>query len=382
MLLLISVLLLVVIGTSMIYSASSVKAEKDFQDSHFFLKRQLFRVLVGLVMMVIFVYIDYHDLQRYAWLLLLVSFMLLLLVLVAGRVVNGSRRAIYLMNFAFQPSEMAKYSLVLFLSGFLANRKTELKNFTDGLLPALIVIAVIIIPILLEPDLGTSVITLTISAIILFVSGISLYHLAAIAVPTACIITLILFNVDYQRHRLMTFIDTIRGVIEPPWQILQSLICFSNGGIWGMGLGNSRQKLFFLPQPFTDFIYSIIGEEMGFIGAVVVLALFLIIFWRGMWIALNAKDPEGRLLAVGITFTISIYAFVSMGIAVNLLPVTGIPLPFISYGGSALIMNFIAIGILLNISRQCNGAMKQESSSSRRKTSRSQTKRKSRRSGR
>lgn len=351
-LLLLSVLLLIVIGTAMIYSASSFKAEEQFGDSNYFLKKQLLRIFIGLVLMIIFFHIDYHDLQKLSWVLLIFSTLLLIYVLFKGLKINGSQRSFEIMNFVFQPSELAKYVLIIFLSYFITVKGNRIREFNNGLFPALLIIAMVLIPILLEPDLGTAIIILTITGILLFVGGSNLYHLSAISIFSVGAIAFVLANFSYQRARLFAFIDTVRGQIDPPWQVLQSLICFANGGLWGLGLGNSKQKLHFLPQPFTDFIFSIISEEAGFIGGTIVLFLFLVILWRGIWIALNAPDKQGMLLAVGITSSITIYALTSVAIAVNLLPITGIPMPFISYGGSSLVMNLIAIGILLNISTQ------------------------------
>ncbi|MBD3290908.1 hypothetical protein GF337_19025, partial [candidate division KSB1 bacterium] len=303
-------------------------------------------------LMIIFFHIDYHDLQKLSWVLLLVSVLFLIYVLLKGIKINGSRRSFEIMNFVFQPSEMAKYVLIIFLSYFISIKGKRIREFSNGLFPALLIIAFVLIPILLEPDLGTAIIILTIAGIMLFVGGSNLYHLSSISIFSVGAIAFVLANFQYQRARLLTFINTVRGEIDPPWQVLQSLICFANGGLWGLGLGNSKQKLHFLPQPFTDFIFSIISEEAGFIGATIVLSLFIVVLWRGTWIALNAPDKQGMLLAVGITSAITIYAFISVAIAVNLLPITGIPMPFISYGGSSLVMNLMAIGILLNISTQ------------------------------
>lgn len=351
-LLLIIVLLLVVTGISMIYSASNFKAKERFGDSNFFLKKQLVRVFIGLFFMVVLYYVDYHDLQRLSWLLLLITFFLLLYVLANGIKINGSRRSIYLMSFVFQPSEAAKYALIIFLSWFLVQKGKRIQDFANGLLPALIIIGIMVLPILLEPDLGTATLIFAVACIILFVSGVNLYHLMGLGFSALATITIILTNFSYQKSRLFMFIDTVRGVREPPWQVLQSLICFANGGFWGVGLGNSKQKLHFLPQPFTDFIFSIVTEETGFIGAFILLLLFLAFLWRGIWIALNAPDKQGKLLAVGITSSIILYAFASVAIVTNILPITGIPMPFVSYGGSALIMNLVGVGILLNISSQ------------------------------
>ncbi|MBN2008135.1 putative lipid II flippase FtsW [candidate division KSB1 bacterium] len=354
-LLLITVLLITVIGVSIVFSASSFKAKERYGDSSFYLKKQLVRVFIGLALMLVFFYIDYHDLQKLSWLMLLISLVLLIYVFINGARLNGSRRSFNLMGFMFQPSEAAKYSLILFISDYLARRQKEIKEFANGLLPALIVTGVLLLPILLEPDLGTSILILVIAGILLFVGGANLWHLFSIGALGLGTAAMLISSIAYQKSRFFQFVDAVRGMREPPWQVVQSLICFANGGFWGVGLGNSRQKYHFLPQPFTDFIYSILAEELGLIGAVFVLLLFMVLLWRGISIALNAPDSQGRFLAIGITSAILLYAFTSIAIVTNLFPITGIPLPFISYGGSAMMMNFMAVGILLNISSQCFG---------------------------
>lgn len=354
--LLITVLLLVSIGIALVFSASSFKAKERFGDSTFYLKGQLIRVLIGLTLMVIFYFIDYHDLQKHAWLLLLISLVCLIYVFVDGARLNGSRRSFSIVGFMFQPSEAARYSLILFVSYFLARNQDVIEDFKNGILPVLIVTGVMVVPIILEPDLGTSLLILLVVFIMLFVAGARIWQLFALGSTALGFAALLVTNISYQKVRFIQFVESVRGMREPPWQVVQSLICFANGGFWGVGLGNSRQKYHFLPQPFTDFIYSILAEEVGLIGAGFVLLLFLILLWRGISIAVNAPDSQGRFLAVGITASITLYAFVSVAIVTNLFPITGIPLPFISYGGSAMMMNLIAIGILMNISSQQQGA--------------------------
>ncbi|UCE04412.1 MAG: putative lipid II flippase FtsW [bacterium] len=364
-LLLTIVLLLAVIGTAAIYSASYFKAKEIHGDSHYFLKKQLFRLALGIVLLLIFMHIDYHLLQRVAPIILFITFCVLIYVLIGGNLYKGSRRSIPLFGFVFQPSEFAKYALVLFLSTYLVKKGDRIKNFNDGLLPTLLIIMFIIVPILLEPDLGTGIIVFLICCIVIFVAGASLYHLSGLAFSAVTVIAFLLSVFPYQKARLFKFIDSVKGTIEPPWQVTQSLISFGNGGLWGGGLGNSRQKLHFLPQPFTDFIFSIIGEEVGMIGCTLILLLAMIFMWRGIWIVLHAPDKQGQLLAIGITASIVVYAFFNAGIALNLLPITGITMPFISYGGSSLVMHFMAIGILLNISVQIKNPKSTGSASSR-----------------
>lgn len=350
--LLIIVLLLAVIGTAAIYSASFFKAKEGHGNSHYFLGKQLVRLVLGVILMLTFMKIDYHVLQRLAPIILLAIFLALVYVLIGGNLYKGSRRSFSLAGFVFQPSEFAKYALVLFLSQFLVKKGERIKNFADGLLPALLIIAIIIAPILMEPDLGNGVIIFIICCILIFVGGVSIYHLAGLGFTAVTIVAFLLVTFPYQKIRLLKFFNAVRGVQEPPWQVTQSLISFGSGGLWGVGLGNSKQKLHFLPQPFTDFIFSIIGEEVGLIGCTIILFLILTFMWRGLWIALHAPDKQGQLLALGITASIVVYAFFNAGIAANLLPVSGITMPFISYGGSSLVMNFMAMGILLNISVQ------------------------------
>ena len=351
-LLLMVILLLAVIGTAAVYSASYFKASEDYGNSHYFLGKQLIRLVMGIILMLIFMHIDYHTLQKFAPIVLLITFFVLVYVLVGGNLYKGSRRSFSLAGFVFQPSEVAKYALVLFLSAFLVKKGDRIKNFNDGLLPALLIVAFIILPILLEPDLGTGVIIFVICCIVIFVAGASMYHLSGLSFTAITTVAFLLTIFPYQKARLFKFINSVRGAIDPPWQVTQSLISFGNGGLWGVGLGNSRQKLHFLPQPFTDFIFSIIGEEVGLIGCTILFLFMLIFMWRGIWIALHAPDKEGQLLAVGITASIIVYAIFNAGIALNVLPITGITMPFISYGGSSLVVHLVAMGILLNISTQ------------------------------
>ncbi len=355
-LLLIIVLLLAVIGTSAVYSASYFKAREEQGNSHYFLEKQLIRLALGIGLMIIFMRTDYHRLQKFAPIILLITLLALIYVLIGGNYYKGSRRSFSLLGLMFQPSELAKYALVIFLSSFLVKKGDRIKSFSDGLLPALIIVFAIVFPILIEPDLGTGVIVFIICMIVIFTAGASLYHLAALSFAALSGVAFLITVFPYQKVRLFKFIDSVLGRIEPPWQVSQSLISFANGGLLGVGLGNSRQKLHFLPQPFTDFIFSIVGEEVGLIGCVLLLALFLMLMWRGLWIAIHAQDKEGQLLAVGVTASIVIFAFFNAGIALNLLPVTGVTMPFISYGGSSLIMHFMGVGILLNISRQARSS--------------------------
>lgn len=356
--LLIVVSLLVVIGIVMIYSASSFKAQSSHNDSHYFLKNQIKRVLLGLVLLIFAMKIDYHLILKASPYLLGFAFILLIYVLInpTDSLLKGSKRWIEIKGTMFQPSEFAKFALVFFLASFLSRKENVLDDFINGLLPALLVIGLIVVPILLEPNMGTTVIMLLITATMLFLGGAKLRHLGILALSTLGVILLFVKNIHYQKARFLMFIDTLRNLRKPPWQVKQSMISLGNGGFFGVGLGNSKQKLHFLPQPFTDFIYSIVGEELGFIGVVLIAVLFFILMFRGIRIAIKAPDREGLFLGIGITFSITYYFLINAGVAINILPITGVPMPFISYGGSSLIMTMFAIGVLLNISSQGDGA--------------------------
>jgi len=345
-------MLLAVFGTAAIYSASYFKAEEHFGNSHYFLGKQLMRLALGILLMLIFINIDYHVLQQIAPILFIVTVFVLIYVLIGGNYYKGSRRTIPIFSFIFQPSEFAKYALILFLSIFIVKKGDRIKDFNDGLLPTLMIIALIVGLILLEPDLSNGIIIFLISCVIVFVGGASIYHLSSLGILAITAVGFVISVFPYQKIRLFTFIDAVRGAEEPAWQVTQSLISLGNGGLWGVGLGNSRQKLHFLPQPFTDFIFSIIGEEIGLIGCSFFIILMLAFLWRGLWIAIHAPDKQGQLLAIGITSSIVIYSLFNTAIAINLFPVSGITLPFISYGGSSLVANFMAVGVMLNISSQ------------------------------
>lgn len=355
--LLIVIAILVVIGIGMIYSASSFKAQSKYNDSHYFLKNQIKRVLLGLALMLLAMKIDYHLIMKAAPYILGLAFILLIYVLInpTESLLKGSRRWIEIKGIMFQPSELAKFALVFFLAGFLSRKEDVLDDFADGLLPALLVIGLMIVPVMIEPNMGTTIILLLIAATMLFIAGAKPRHLAILALSTMAVIILFVKNIQYQKLRFLMFLDTLRGIRKPAWQVSQSMISLGNGGLFGVGLGNSKQKLHFLPQPFTDFIYSIVGEELGFIGAVLIATLFFILLFRGIRITIKAPDRVGLFLAIGITFSITYYFLINAGVATNLLPITGIPMPFISYGGSSLAMNMFAVGILLNISSQGAG---------------------------
>lgn len=357
-LLLAVVLGLLLFGLCFVYTASSARAERDYQDAAYFLKRQLINAAIALALMFVIMRVDYHSYLRYTPLIYWSVVVLLIFLLLAPSswAVRGSRRWIMLGAVQFQPSEIAKYAMVFYIGGNLASKNVDIQNFRDGLLPQLVLLGIVAVTVALEPDVGTASLILAIGAIMLFVGQARWWHLMLIGMGSAAALTPFLFRATYQRTRVLNFVASMFGDAQPAWQVKQSLISLGTGGILGLGLGQSRQKLLFLPDPHTDFIMAIVGEELGLIGTATVLALFLIFVIRGFQIASRAPDRTGQLLATGITVCIGLYAFVNAGVVTNLLPTTGLPMPFVSYGGSALVLNFFGVGVLLNIAGQANRA--------------------------
>jgi cell division protein FtsW len=351
--LLTTVMVLLLFSIFFIYTASSIRAERLYEDSAFFLKRQFVRLLIALVIMFCIVRVDYHRVLAYSppayWLAL--ALLVFLLFAPESWMIRGSRRWIMLGPMQFQPSEFAKYALIFYLAGNLTKPELDAENFVDGLLPQLILIGAVVLGVALEPDLGTALSIATVAFIMLFIAGARLGHLFLLIFGAVLAAVSMLWRVAYQRGRVESFVAAMFGDAEPAWQVRQSLISLGNGGLFGVGLGQSKQKLLFLPDPFTDFIMAIIGEELGLIGTLAVILLFFIVIWRGFHIAHRAPDRAGKLAAIGITSAIGLYALVNAGVVTHTLPTTGIPLPFISYGGSALMMNLFGIGVLLNISQ-------------------------------
>lgn len=344
--LLFTVLTLVIFGVVMVANASVVDATRTFGDELFFAKRQFWRALGGLFLLFVFSRLPYNIWNKFALPLFGATLLLLVLVLVPGlgTSAGGARRWIDLGVIDFQPAELAKFTLCIYFAHFFAKR--------TAILPFLAALVLVVGLVLAEPDLGTAAIITLFSAIIYFVSGANLtYFLALLPLGLVGGLGYILTS-SYRKERLLTFLNPTVDPQGASYHIRQVLIALGSGGLFGLGLGQSRQKYLFLPEPATDSIFAVIGEELGFIGGGVVIALFAFIIWRGFLIAGRAKDPFGRLLAVGITSWIGIQAFINLAAMVALIPLTGVPLPFLSYGGSALIFTLAAIGILLSISRK------------------------------
>lgn len=347
-----AVLILVGIGIVMIYSASAIRAEARLGDSAFFLKRHVLWAILGAVAMCWAMSRDYRSLKQYAPFLILLSLLLLLLVLVptVGVKVNGARRWIRVFGLSFQPSELAKLSLILSLAGFFA-KKADRARTLAGLLPPLLLTGMFFALIALEPNMGTAVVLLLAASALFFLAGCRLSHLLLSLAASIPFLLFVVSKHPYIKARLLALLDPGQASAKSLYQLKQSLYALGPGGLLGRGLGDSIQKLFYLPEPHTDFIFAIIGEEMGFVGASSVVVLFGILLWRGTRIALRVRDPFGSYLAMGITISLTVQAAVNFGVVVGLLPTTGVPLPFISFGGSSLVIALLGVGILLSISK-------------------------------
>jgi cell division protein FtsW len=343
-------------GVVMVYSASAIVAAERFHDPYFFLKRQLFWALLGAGVLWVALRVDYRLLEKAVLPLLVLAGVLLVLVLVPpfGQAINGTRRWIRLGAVSFQPAELAKVALVLYLAAFLARRRGELEHFRTGALPALAVAALLAGLVLVQPDLGNCMTLIVVTFALLYVAGSPVKHLAWVAAPAMPLVALAIWTAPYRLRRITAFMDPWSDPRGSGFQIIQSWLALGNGGLVGQGVGGSRQKLFYLPEAHTDFIFAIVGEELGFVGAVAVVALFAVVVWRGLRIGLRAADPFGAYLALGITVLLATQTLVNLGVVTGLLPTKGLPLPFLSFGGSALLMTMAATGVLLNISEHAH----------------------------
>lgn len=344
------------IGVVMVFSASSVRALTVYKDAYYFLKLQLAWTLIGICTMLVTMRIDYRIWYRFAGLILIGVLALLALVLVPGigKEMGGSRRWIDLGPAHVQPSELSKIAMIFFLSRFFAERRDSLKSFFLGLMPPLMLITVIFGLIMLEPDLGTATTAVGTGLVLVFVAGARLSHLIGLATLGLPAFIAVMMLEPYRRRRFLAFLHPWDDPLGSGFHIIQSLLALGSGGLFGLGLGRSRQKFLYLPAQHTDFIFAIIGEELGLIGALAVVFLFFLLAWRGFRVALAAPDAFGSYLAVGITTMIILQAVINIGVVTGTFPITGITLPLISFGGSSLVMTMGALGILLNVSKFAN----------------------------
>ncbi len=350
-----TVALLLTIGVVMVYSASSYYAMFINKDSMYYLKRQLGSAVIGVVAMAFTMCIDYHKLKKYTIAIMIVSIPLLIAVFFFEGV-NGAQRWIYIGPLSFQPSELAKYVVVLFMAMSLEIKGEGVKSFNTGIVPYLVISGFYAALVLAEKNLSIASVIMIVTFIILFAAGGKIKHLFGIVAP-AMVAAVAAFTIlePYRMKRLLNFTNPWKDPIGDGYQLIQSFYALGAGGITGLGLGQSRQKTLYMPEPHNDFIFSIIGEELGLIGCICIIILFIIFIWRGISVAMKARDTYGTLLAIGITSVIAVQSLINIAVVTGSMPVTGVPLPFISYGGTSLVINMMAIGILLNISRQIEG---------------------------
>jgi len=346
-------LLLIFIGLVMVFSASAVMAKERYGSGYFFLLRQLGWATAGILAMVLAMKIDYRRYKHPAvvFSLLGATTLLLISVFFLDRA-HHTHRWFHLGPLSFQPSEMAKPALILFLAFFLESRTKSMKDWRNTVLPAAVPTLVFIALIVFQPDLGTAIACAAITGCVLFVAGLDLRYLGYAFAASLLPLYFLIFHVAYRRDRILAFLDPYSDPQGRGFHIIQSLIAVSTGGITGVGLMEGKQKLFYLREPHTDFFFAVTAEELGLVGALVIVLLFAIFLWRGVRTALRTQDMFGRFLAVGITSMIVVQAFINISVVLGLMPTKGIPLPLVSYGGSSLLVTLACIGVLLNISKQ------------------------------
>jgi len=353
-LLFMTVLILLCLGSIMVFSAGAPQANNVMGDTYYFIKKQLMYLPLAFLAMFVTMNIDYRKLGKWSPVFLVASVVLLALVPVIGVEHNGAQRWINLGVTEFQPSEIAKLSVILFFSYSLSKRKNRLESFLYGLLPYLLILGVYGGLLLIEPHLSGTIVIFGVACIILFAAGAKIMHFIFLSFPAIAGLGALVYYFPYRRVRLISFLNPFEYMQGDGYQVVQSLYAIGSGGFFGRGLGKSMQKFLYLPEPYNDFIFSVLAEEMGFVGVVAVLLLFVVFIWRGAKIAIKAPDAFGSLVAIGITSLIAIQVIINVAVVTSSMPVTGMPLPLFSHGGTSLIFLMSGIGILLNISRYSN----------------------------
>jgi cell division protein FtsW len=349
------VLILVGFGIVMVYSTSGVHADVQ-GDGRYFLLRHMFSILLGLTAMTVASLVPHTYFRRPGVILPLLFFAFALLVLTLipgiGLKLNNARRWLPIGTFrTFQPAEVTKLILVLYFAYYMVKKQEKIRSFSFTVLPSLIILGIFFTLVVVQPDLGTAINVVLLVLAMMFFAGVRLSHLLGVLVVIVPVIAGIIWLNPYQQTRLMRFLDPWQDASGSGYQLIQSLMAIGKGGFAGVGLGQGQQKLFYLPEPYSDFIFATVGEELGFLGAIVLIVLFGILIWRGMMIAFHAPDLFGTFTAFGLTVMIGIQAIINLGVVTGLLPTKGLPLPFISHGGTSLIICMTGSGILLNISK-------------------------------
>lgn len=349
--LLISVIILSLFGLLMIYSSSSIWATYKYNDPYKYLKSQAIFLILGYFIIFITSKVDYHLYKKYSNHILIISIILLILVLIPGigTIRNGSRSWFGIGSFGIQPSEFAKLGLIIFTSKYLTRNK--IKDIKSSVIPILLIVLLIFGFIMLQPDFGTGVIIVITIVALLFVSGVNMSFFIKIGLLGLIGVVILVIIAPYRLERITSFLNPWEDPLGSGFQIIQSMYAIGPGGLLGMGLGNSIQKHFYLPEPQTDFIFSIISEELGFAGILIVTTLFITIIYRSITISIKQEDNFAKYLSFGITFSLAFQTLLNLMVVVGLIPVTGVTLPFLSYGGSSLLISLLSIGIVLNISK-------------------------------
>jgi len=347
-----TVLLLLFVGIIMIFSASAILAKENYNNTYYFLKKELIFIVMGMILLFVTKTIPYKWYATWVYPILGVTFVLMLLTFIPGlsHSAKGATRWISLFGFSFQPSEIAKISVVIFVAYLVAKKEDNIAKFSTGVLPVILVSGFFLVLILAQRDLGSVFVLSLVIFIMLFVAGAPLRYLLGLLLVASPVIYYFVFSVAFRRQRILAFLDPWKYQQDSGYQIIQSFLAFNSGGITGVGLGEGKQKLFYLPEAHTDFIFSVLGEEFGMIGVTIVMLLFLFLVIRGLKIALKTEDSFGMMLALGLTCLLGLEAFINFGVVMGILPTKGLALPFISYGGSSLLASMAAVGLMLNVS--------------------------------
>jgi cell division protein FtsW len=345
------VLFLVGIGIVMVYSASSALALKKYGTDYYFLKKQVMFAVTGIAVLIFCRHFSFRYYRCLAYPLLCTSFIFLGLIHISdfGYSAGGSTRWVHIYGFTFQPSELARFAMIVYLAYSLSKKHERVKEFSVGFIPHILMLSVFVGLIILQPDFGFAVILTIITWVMLFVGGVPVLHLSTALIPLLPLAYFFMINAEYRIARLISFLDPWQYPTDEGYQAIHSLMAFGTGGLSGAGIGKGYQKLFYLPEPHTDFIFSVVGEELGFMGCLFIICLYGIIIVRGIIIAGKAENYFGALLAAGITTTLGLQVCVNMGVTLGMLPTKGLTLPFLSYGGTSLLISMACAGILMNI---------------------------------
>ncbi len=348
-LLMLAIFGLCAIGVLMVFSSSFVKAFETYRDPYFFIKQHFLRLGIGMLLFFVACSVDYHRLRHWSVFPLLLCIFALILVLFTG---SGVNRWLTISGVRLQPSEFARIALIVYIADWCSRNSTYLRESYKAFLFVIVIIGITAGLVVIEPSYSVAVMIIISAGMVVFLAGSKLLHLFSILIPAIPAVAYLAIAEPYRLKRVLSFLNPVGDPLGDGYQSLQSKIAVGSGKIWGLGFGMSGQKSHFLPEAHCDFIFSILCEERGFIGAVVTIILFILFIWRGIRIAVTAPDQFGYLLAGGLTMSVSLLALVNIAVTLGVLPVTGLPLPFISYGGSALIANLIACGLILSVSRQ------------------------------